>query len=346
MPGNNKQVTDNPTQAREGDEASAATHSLSGAGVEKTPENQQISPNLSAYFGPLAMSAGAFVKAVRTAKVRRFADDDVAEASRLMATNDPDGRRLCALASQSKLPEAVERWVWTATQARLKDLVPGGFTPLEPDAGTTFRSLHQHLSPWLSSSDKAQRGRGVILLRLGLTWLLSQRSLDPWMVLDHLRATLFKDKTSAMRAARRLIARAKMVEIKDAAAVAGLAHQTVQTARAEQEADRRRQALFQSQLASAHADIAELRTKLSAALDERENLSRKLAEAQRHFDESQQHWGHDMADVKSQQSLLLRERLRPLLSDAIDALEIKPAAPEIALERVMVALSSIDEALR
>jgi hypothetical protein len=292
------------------------------------------------------VGAAAFVKAVRAAKVRRFTDDDIAEASRLMATNDPDGRRLCALASQSKLPEAVERWVWTAAQARLKDLVPGDFTPLDPDAGTTFRSLHQHLSPWLGSPDKAQRGRAEILLRLGLTWLLSQRSLDPWTVLDHLRATLFKDKTSAMRAVRKLIARTKMAEIKDAAAVAGLAHETVQAARAEQEADRRRQAVFQSQLASANAEIAELRAKLSAALDERESLSRQLAQAQRQFDESQQHWGHEMVEVKSQQSLLLQERLKPLLSDAIDALEIKPPVPEIALERVMVALSSINEAVR
>jgi hypothetical protein len=346
MPGNGEQVTDTPTQAPGGGEESASADAPSASDARKAPERPPVSPTLSAYFGPSAVAAAAFVKAVRTAKVRRFTDEDVAEASRLMPTNDPGGRRLCVLASQSKLPEAVERWVWTAAQARLKDLVPGDFTPLDLDAGTTFRSLHQHLSPWLGSSDKANRGRAEVLLRLGLNWLLAQRSLDPWTVLDHLRATLFKDKASAMRAVRKLIARTKRSELKDAAAVVGLAHEMVQAARVEQNADRRRQALFQSQLATANAEIIELRAKLGAALDERESLSRKLVETQRQFDESQQHWGHDMVEVKSEQSLLLRERLKPLLSDAIDALEIKPPAPEIALERVMVALSSIEEAVR
>ena len=55
-------------------------------------------------------------------------------------------------------------------------------------------------------------------------------------------------------------------------------------------------------------------------------------------------WGHDLSETKAEQRVLLRERVAPLLSDAIDALEIDPAAPHIALKRLKTVLSIIDEA--
>jgi hypothetical protein len=56
------------------------------------------------------------------------------------------------------------------------------------------------------------------------------------------------------------------------------------------------------------------------------------------------HWGHDLSETKAGQRVLLRERVAPLLSDAIDALEIDPAAPQIALKRLKTVLSIIEEA--
>jgi hypothetical protein len=53
-----------------------------------------------------------------------------------------------------------------------------------------------------------------------------------------------------------------------------------------------------------------------------------------------------MADVRTQQSVFLKERLGPLLNDAVDALEINPPEPRIALKRLKSALASIQEALK
>jgi hypothetical protein len=290
--------------------------------------------------------AAAFVKAVRAAKVNRFIEDDIRQAAELMTAHDADSRRLGMLASQPNLPDAVERWIWTAAQEHLKSACQGEFSPAEADAETAFRSLLHDLSPRLESADRARRAEGEALLGLGLSWLLANRGLNPWTAMERLATTFYKDRSSALRAVRRLLARGKAREVRGAAAVAGVAHETVRVARAEQEADRRRQVLLQSQLDEARAEITSLHSELESVREERAALAAELERERRLLEESQQHWGHDMVDIKARQGVLLRERLRPLLADAVDALQIQPPAPEIALERVMTALSSIEEAAR
>lgn len=54
------------------------------------------------------------------------------------------------------------------------------------------------------------------------------------------------------------------------------------------------------------------------------------------------HWGHDMSETKAQHRMLLNERIAPLLADAIDALEIDPPAPSVALKRIKAVLKMID----
>jgi len=54
------------------------------------------------------------------------------------------------------------------------------------------------------------------------------------------------------------------------------------------------------------------------------------------------HWGYDMSETKAQHRMLLNERVAPLLADAIDALEIDPPAPSVALKRVKAVLKVIN----
>jgi hypothetical protein len=44
--------------------------------------------------------------------------------------------------------------------------------------------------------------------------------------------------------------------------------------------------------------------------------------------------GFDMCEVKAENRTLLRQRILPLVMDAIDSLEIDPAAPQVALSRL------------
>lgn len=70
-------------------------------------------------------------------------------------------------------------------------------------------------------------------------------------------------------------------------------------------------------------------------MDEIKNLRRALVvQCQLH--------GHDLAEAKGEQLVFLRDRLKPLLSDAKDALEIDPPAMDVALRRIKASLAAID----
>jgi outer membrane murein-binding lipoprotein Lpp len=313
-------------------------------GSKSLPSADLVTPTLATYFGPTRVSAAAFLKAIRAGKIKRFTDEDTIEASQLSPLNDNDGRRLCALALQPQLPDAVNRWVWVAVQQKLKSEVPNAFGPLEHDAAATFRLIHEQVGTLIQSTEKGQRKHGEILLRLSLAWLISQRSLDLWSALEQLRPIFFRDSSAAVKAARRILTRGKMGEIKDAAGIAGLAQEMVRTAVAQRDDERRGQAQLQAKLEGAQSEIATLQSRIDRIEIERETLSEQLTAAKLQLEQSKQHWGHDMVAIKAQQNVLLRERLAPLLKDALDALEIDPPAPQIALKRLRTALSSIEGA--
>ena len=303
-----------------------------------------VSPTLVAYFGPSPVSAVAFVKAVKATKISIFPEADVRDSSELMVVNDVDARRLCALVCQSRLPDVINRWIWSAVQQRLKVEIPGAFEADELDPTTTFKLIHSYLSPDLSSSDGPKRSRAEILLRMTMAWLISQRSLALWTVLEVLGSDYFRDASATHRSARRILTRGNIREIKEASSIAGLAQGIIRTAFLQKDQAERRQISLQSQLTSAQAEHTILRDEKAALEQEINGLAEQLASARSQLEESKQHWGHDMVDAKARQNTLLNSRLLPLLNDAVDALEIQPSAPEIALKRLKAALRSIQEA--
>lgn len=58
-----------------------------------------------------------------------------------------------------------------------------------------------------------------------------------------------------------------------------------------------------------------------------------------------QYAGHEMSTVRALHKIILRDKIAPLLSDAVDALEIDNPEPGIALRRLKAALSVIDISL-
>ena len=90
-------------------------------------------------------------------------------------------------------------------------------------------------------------------------------------------------------------------------------------------------------LITLEADLAALRADLA-----RKEAALKSVETQ--LENERHHWGHDLSETKAGQRILLGERVAPLLSDAIDALEIEPPAQSVALKRIKAVLKVIDEA--
>tara|TARA_R110000824_G_scaffold325807_1_gene512698 strand:- start:199 stop:477 length:279 start_codon:yes stop_codon:yes gene_type:complete len=56
-------------------------------------------------------------------------------------------------------------------------------------------------------------------------------------------------------------------------------------------------------------------------------------------------WSHERAETKALQRLLLSKDIAPLLSDAIDFLEVETPSPSGALKRIKAALKRIEDEL-
>jgi len=309
-------------------------------------ETANVMPTLSTYFGTPPVSVPAFLKAMKTEKITRFSDTDIANASSMIVEHDSDGARLLALTSQPTLPEAIDRCIWPLVQSKLKSEIPSAFDTAEIDASSTFRLLYEGLTPSILSTEKRRRQKGETLLRLGLRWLLLKRSLDPWTVLEHLGPTFYKDAPAIIRAARRVVGRGKIGDIKLAIGIAALAQDKVRSARGQRDEEAQRTFRLQAQLNESQARLRELKSMLESSERERDQLTAKLLATEQQLVEVQQHAGHDYNAIRSQHRILLVEKIRPLLNDAVDALEIVPPAPTIAINRIKAALSAVDEADR
>ena len=75
-----------------------------------------------------------------------------------------------------------------------------------------------------------------------------------------------------------------------------------------------------------------------------ETLRIRVSELENQMFVDNQHNGHDLSRVIAEHNVLLMGRVFPLLSDAIDALEILPAEKGIALRRLRAVLSLIRDA--
>ena len=298
-------------------------------------------PTLSAFFSDSKISPSAFFKAIKSQQIKRFAPEDEAQALALVGTNDPDGGRLWELISQSSLPDPVDRWVWRAAQDRLGTIIGSEFDPAQNDAGRILTALRDALSRALRAREKHPRKRAENWLRIGICWLVEKRSLQPWAVAEAVLPVLFHENKRALHASRRVLQRGRSNEFKLAVAMAGLAHEIVRAAHAERDAERRVAADLRHQLTEARSIIEDLRSRLTSLQSELKETSQSLHAVQAQLQAERQHWGHDLSETKAEQRMLLSERVAPLLSDAIDALEIEPPAPHVALRRLKSVLSLV-----
>ncbi|MBB5754666.1 hypothetical protein [Prosthecomicrobium pneumaticum] len=313
-------------------------------GVGEPSAEIEIRPAISGFFEQPKASASAFFKVIRNHDVKRFTVADQADAEKLMEEMDPDGERLWNLMSQASLPEAVDAWILGAAQKRLATKLGEFFDPQEFDKQEIFKSLTKGLSKDLQTEDKEKRRGAENWLRIGLSWLIEKRTLQPWQIAEGLLPILFPESKSASRLASRAIQKGKASEFRLAIAVAGLAHDMVKVAERERDQERQISAGLRDRLADTRATLDRLQAKLTETQNELAQQNSKLVEAEATLAAERQHWGHDLSETKAEQRVLLGERIGPLLQDAVDALEIDPPAPGLALRRIKAALSTIEEA--
>ena len=324
-------------------EATAISNQQYAPSAEAASEIE-ISPTISGYFQEPKATVSAFFKVLRTEDIKRFAQADEAHAIDLMPKMDPAGDRLWALMSQGSLPDAVDRWIWGATQQRLKSVLGEVFDPKDHDADRILKSLRERLAPTLRSEDKIESKSTENWLRLGICWLVEKRSLAPWVIAERMLPYLFVDSGTAARISKRALQRGKPNEFRLAIAMAGLGQEMVKAAQSERDSEKLSAAELRHRLADVRSAVEQLHTEAGALRIELDQKVKSLAAIEAQLAAERQHWGHDLTETKAEQKVLLGERVAPLLSDAIDALEIEPPAPSVALRRLKAILSIIGEA--
>ena len=328
---------------KDADPKTASETSVGAQSLAASEPTTDIAPELSTYFGEPKVSPQKFLKALRTSKVGRFGQADEVRALELMRSADADGDRLWALMSQVRVPEALERWIWKIVPERLRHILGEDLDLNDGDTTSIFKSVRASLAPELRSGDKARVRRAETWLRIAICWLIARRSLDQWQVIEQLRPLFFGRQADSIRAAAKVLQRGRSSEFRQAIAVGGLADSVVANARSERD--------IQTQIASdLRQEILVLRQRLDGTQSELERTTAHLASATRTLDSvraeldiERHHRGHELAETKAKQKALLRGRLAPLLSDAIDALEIEPPAPHVALKRLKNVVALIDE---
>ena len=306
-----------------------------------------IPPKLAAYFGPQKFSGQAFSRALKLAKIKRFDSSDEAAAMELMPVSAPEGDRLWALMSLSPMPDAVELWVWRAAIDRLKTIVGDDVDPFTTPPAEVFGrfrvALKARSNPKKGKSDKIA---GENWLRILSCWLMERRAADPWQMAEQAAEALFSTRKEAVNYAIKLIRRGRPSDFRITASIAGLGVEAVATALKERDDKRIDAAVAQASLKDALDLVDQLRGELLEVQKERDRAAEAHANATVMLESERQHFGHDLSGTKAEQRVLLQRRLVPLLSDAIDALEIEPPAQDIALERIKTVLLHVNEASR
>jgi hypothetical protein len=310
---------------------------------DENSEEKEISPEISVFFSDPTISPSAFFKAIKSRKVKRFKRDDEDRAQTAL-TEDRSGERLWALMSQANLPEAVDRWIWPAAQDQLKSAVGSDFNPLDTNPVQVLQSLRKTLAPKRNSKDKAEIKAAENWLRIGICWLVEKRSIDLWTIAEVVYTTVFDDAQKAKSLVNRAISKGSIKEFRLSVANVRLGNDIVAHSKSELAKERRTSNSLRISLTNAEKSIATLKTDLASLRAELAQKGEALKSVEIQLNDERHHWGHDLSETKAGQRVLLGERVAPLLSDAIDALEIDPPAQSVALKRIKAALKVIDEA--
>lgn len=328
------------------EDPSSSTGSLAVVAKPRTERgDSKPPPTLTAYFGEKKIAATAFVKAVKSARVRQFQEDDCATALELLQKHDPEGDRLWALLERRRLPEPLQVWVWSAARSHLARVLGAEADITDQAPERIIQSIRRRFPALSSSKDKSERRSFRRTLRIVATWLLHKHRLPASQVIGFCCALLYRSEQSAKDAAASAIQAGSTKEFDVAASVAFLERSILEARRRE--------------LEKAMADLANLRQRLDREIDRGSELALRTGELDKHNAElmraisdlreqlqgERQHSGYDFSALKTRNAVFLRECLFPLIQDAIDALEIETPVPDIAVRRLKKAVFTIERAL-
>jgi hypothetical protein len=299
-------------------------------------------PRLAAFFSKRKVNPSAFVKAVRNAKLARFDDEDVRAASSIVMSSDNDGKQLFSLLCQPQLPEAISTWIWPITEQRLSGVFGLSFDDLDEQYSTLLSGLQRKL-PTVSLRGKATRGPSLTWVRVAAKFLTRRPHPSTLEVYETLARLFSQREQDAARFALAPLQGGADRDFQQVVAVAHVWLRLVQNLTKERDEEHLTARRFEARLESALEQVSETSAEAAVLRQQNVDLQDKLASEKHQFEKDRQHWGYDFRDFKEKTAAVIRDRVLPLLEEAMDALEVKPPESEAAARRLKRITSALQE---
>jgi hypothetical protein len=301
-------------------------------------------PTLASYFNEDGIAASKFLIAVKSANINRFDEDDITKAADLMGRNDPYGERLWQLLCQPKLPASINSWIWKAIGQRLAFLL--GIRSEAADSQSEIREALSRQIVRLPTDPKKKSQRPAFWVRIAANYLLRVSGVSPLEILDLLGNVTLGDSGRATQSTALAIQYGSNKEINLAADVAALSRRELVEAQRKEHKALAETAALKTALDAEASRNADLSARVGELGEESARLGTELAQLNTTLESARQNWGYDLSELKASQRRLFQDQINPLLSDAIDALELESPALQIAVERIKMTVSLIQGASR
>jgi hypothetical protein len=314
------------------------------------PEKQPklIPPTLADFLLSDKASAREFVQSL--AKRSPLADDDLTRSHEIVSADPSKIKKALELARAATAtvpqPGVLLRWCEQIVRSRDEHLRDWALDPNQT-ASAAFDQLLTWAYPKLrEKGDHSKHQVSEVTLSLGLNLLLGRRSLSP---LDTLRSISSaagtnretRGKPSLETQVGKLVRRASTKQLFDLAQVFALAEAQIASA---QEAQRRAENLVEE----VQRGQDTLKTSRDVLFAKTEELGREVTQRSAEIRElsadlegARTRAMQDLSSIKARFRRQIGERLAGLLADAWDALDTKPAHPDVARERLEIARQEI-----
>lgn len=302
-------------------------------------------PSLSAYFGEEKIPAAAFFKSIKATGISRFDDADRAAVLDLMEKNDPEGERLWALLTRRRLPDSIKTWIWLGVKSYFTRVLGADVNAADQRPEQILESIRKRFPALSSTKDKKEKRTFGFAVRLAASWLQHKYQMPALQTVGFVSALVSRNEKSANETISNVVQTGSSKEFTLAAAVAYAARSIVADAERELEKARTEDTKLRQRLEREMATTGELTLKRDELHVQNAKLIAKLADLSEQLQAERQHSGYDFTALKSRNAVLLRDRLSPLIKDAIDALEIEAPERDIAIRRLKKAISTIEESL-
>ena len=298
-------------------------------------------PTLSTFFKDKSVSPTIFIKSVTKNKIKKFENEDIDNALNLMNKLDQSGERLWTILSIAKLPDVLNNCILQISQKRLNAEI--GLDTSTSDNNAILSTLIRLLSPKLKTKSQKDTKYAENWLRIGVCWLIGNRSMKVRSVMKSLGPVYVKNKKDIRNSVNELIKKGSDKELKVALSMYYFFQDEINTLEkinlAEIEKNLNltdKRTSLESELNDCKKNTDSLQSQLSEKLNEIVILNDQIKSDKRHS-------GHNLSETKAKQRLLLGKRITPLITDALDALEIDPPSLRVAISRLKKVLISIEE---